>query len=122
MRKNRDEQYARKALELLEGTTEVKSTQNGKAAAFCPTVISIGLLPALLVYSDDKERQSILADIWKIIKEDNNLNTKEYRDILSYVTGSTDDRHLMRERIMAAANAYKKALRTYPEVSGGATT
>ena len=53
MRKNRNEQYAIKALELLEGTTEVKSTINGKAAAFCPTVISIGLLPALLVYSDD---------------------------------------------------------------------
>lgn len=122
MRKNRYEQYAIKALELLEGTTEVKSTINGKAAAFCPTVISIGLLPALLVYSDDKERKSILVDIWKIINEDKNLNTKEHRDILSYVTRSTDDRHLMRECIMAAANAYKKALRTYPEASGGATT
>lgn len=120
MKKNRDEQYAIKALDLLEenNTTEVKCTINSKAAAFCPTVISIGLLPALMVYSDkkDKEKNAILSVIWAIIKEDHNLHINGFEDILAYVSNcKTDDRHLMREHIMAAANAYKKALRTYPE-------
>lgn len=117
MKKHVAEQYIISALKYLEKekTEKVSSSLKGKAASLGPTIISIGMLPAAVFYSDDEERQEVIRAIWAILCSDEKLRTDGCSSLSEYIMNGKDEAALKHDRILAASTAYKIALRTYPE-------
>lgn len=121
MKKDTISKYLAAALEILqaEGRTDVTSTLKGKAASFGPSVISIGVLPTVVFYGEEKEAKHehhlVLNAIWEILKKDETLATSTCTSLRDYILTGKDEMALKRDRILKASTAYKLALRTYPE-------
>jgi hypothetical protein len=119
------QQYAEAALELLEDNplTEggvVDKSMVGKCASFGPTVIDMGLKPAVMLYSNESsdsgaDRRPIVRAIYAILQKTHPERVEGHQDLLAYVRGLQGfELHTAKEEILAACVALKLAMRTFP--------
>lgn len=114
---------------MIDSDGKINKVVKGKAAAFGATVISMGLKPTVMLYSDTsgdaKGRLPVIQTIFAVLKalDDDRYSALRYwkkagdtRDLLAYVRNlNGPELRAARDIIQDIGVLLKLALRTYPE-------
>lgn len=103
----------------LVNNGKISSEYNGYISSFGASVISAGLLPSIIFYSqqgESKERQKIIAAIEQILRKHGypDINLLEKVEKLFKGKNTQADINRLTEKIFDAAIALKLAIRTFP--------
>lgn len=99
---------------------KISSEFNGYISSFGASIISAGLLPSIIFYSqqgDSQERQKIIAAIEEILKKHDypDINLLKEVERLFKADNKQPEINRLTEKISDAAIALKLAIRTFPK-------
>lgn len=108
------------AEEHLVNNGKISSEFNGYISSFGASIISAGLLPSIIFYSqqgESKERQKIIAAIEQILRTHGYPDIHLLRKVEELFKGENKQAEINRltEKIFDAAIALKLAIRTFPK-------
>lgn len=108
---------------LLNNESKIPKEMNGYISSFGASIISAGLLPSVIFYSQKgesaSERHKIILALQDILKQNYDLNIDLLAKVKDLYSSNIDQAEVnyLTDKINEAAIALKLAIRTFPKTS-----